>query len=907
MPRDRAGGKAAAARGGRSIGGAYANGGAPEAEEFDANFALGFSSGAQPAGMSSHSMNEEPDFGAVAGEYVKKEKKPRKGRAARGGGNNSVQESSTSTPKKAADDSTIRKKKSQQADSPAGISVKEMAKRQESRSNPATPENNKNSSSTARKNKSPDNSSRNKNLPAASFADATPAAAAGGGPPPKKLGRERSPAQRQNNNRPLRASVLRGEEEGSSSNNARGFQPASRAKNPRDYMEIAQLQGEERTAALIEFAKQSDSTKPPLHGDASNPFSLRNVMKWRFLNDILASVSNRREQRTYLALVVDVYTKRSLDSICESYDLFSKGVTVVENIEDNNREALPLEAVYFISPTAETLERLLADFEDEAKPKYRRAHIFLSHGITDDVMSMLTSCTPLMKRVRNFVDSNFGFVVHDSRSFHFDDPLSLLDYVPIRDPDLSKSVAERLATVCLTLNEKPLIRYLGESITCANVAHDCRDILAELYPQMQATTAKLRNENERIKDTTSTALVLILDRAIDFSVALMHDYHYESMTYDILDDEEDPPTFNVDAGSFMYEFAAGTQTDEKEVFVNDSDELWKRLKHDNIVAAKDKLFAEVKDFAANHATSRLQRGEEQDMALTKAAIRALPEYQEMLSGYYAHVALCEKNLNQLGSTNLVDVWDVEQDVTTGVDRNGNELSVRRITKNVIEICEMENVTHLCKFRLVCLFYCMVENVSDQTAEELKTAAELTPEEVDMINTMVESQLPDSPTAAFVERGKNRRKKTTMDKIKSKTSVKAYARHRQHRVKEAIERSKKNRIDEGRYISYTEEVIKQVCTGKATLADFPFVEEPKLESKRGAREQGKPKLIVFIIGGVTLAEIRAAHALSKELSYDIVIGGTGVITPRRVLDALGNAAADDFAANASGRSFGSESD
>ncbi len=26
---------------------------------------------------------------------------------------------------------------------------------------------------------------------------------------------------------------------------------------------------------------------------------------------------------------------------------------------------------------------------------------------------------------------------------------------------------------------------------------------------------------------------------------------------------------------------------------------------------------------------------------------------------------------------LVDVWDVEQDVCTGVDRNGNELSVKR--------------------------------------------------------------------------------------------------------------------------------------------------------------------------------------------------------------------------------------
>lgn len=69
-----------------------------------------------------------------------------------------------------------------------------------------------------------------------------------------------------------------------------------------------------------------------------------------------------------------------------------------------------------------------------------------------------------------------------------------------------------------------------------------------------------------------------------------------------------------------------------------------------------------------------------------------------------------------------------------------------------------------------------------------------------------------------------------------------------------------------YITYTEEIIQAVCTGKANVKEFPFVEEPKTAAKRGAREQGKPKLIVFIIGGVTMAEIRAAHELSEKLQY-----------------------------------------
>ena len=412
---------------------------------------------------------------------------------------------------------------------------------------------------------------------------------------------------------------------------------------------------------MIQFG-QDAPTEPPLHNGKHGVFSLREVLQWRFLNDILARVSQRRadhtsktDQRTYLALVVDCYTRRSLDSVCESYDLFSQGVTVVESLEEE-REDLPLEAVYFISPTQDSLEHLANDFKNESKPKYRRAHVFMSHGVTDEVMQFMTTCTPLMKRVRNFVDANFGFVVQDGRSFHFDDPMSLMDYVPIRDPDLSRSVAERLVTVCLTLNEKPQIRYYGASATCADVAHSCHDILQVLHPQMMATAAKLRGGAAQ-KETTSTSTVLVLDRSVDFTTALMHDYHYESMCYDVLDDgtDPDPASFNIDTASFFYDYqGGGGKSENKEVFVNDADDLWRRLKHDNIVAAKDKLFAEVKDFAANHATSRLQRGEEQDMHLTKEAIRALPEYQEMLSGYYAHVALCEKNLNALGSTNLVE-------------------------------------------------------------------------------------------------------------------------------------------------------------------------------------------------------------------------------------------------------------
>ena len=57
----------------------------------------------------------------------------------------------------------------------------------------------------------------------------------------------------------------------------------------------------------------------------------------------------------------------------------------------------------------------------------------------------------------------------------------------------------------------------------------------------------------------------------------------------------------------------------------------------------------------------------------------------------------------------------------------------------------------------------------------------------------------------------------------------------------------------------EEVYLNSCTN----TNFLKPEKPSSEKK--------PRLILFIVGGVSLGEIRAVHALSKELHCDILIG------------------------------------
>lgn len=51
---------------------------------------------------------------------------------------------------------------------------------------------------------------------------------------------------------------------------------------------------------------------------------------------------------------------------------------MVESIERKRQPYVNLEAIYFISPTADSIERLIADFQQ--RPLYAAANVFFTAG-----------------------------------------------------------------------------------------------------------------------------------------------------------------------------------------------------------------------------------------------------------------------------------------------------------------------------------------------------------------------------------------------------------------------------------------------------------------------------------------------------------------------------------------------
>ena len=70
--------------------------------------------------------------------------------------------------------------------------------------------------------------------------------------------------------------------------------------------------------------------------------------------------------------------------------------------------------------------------------------------------------------------------------------------------------------------------------------------------------------------------------------------------------------------------------------------------------------------------------------------------------------------------------------------------------------------------------------------------------------------------------------------------------------------------------------------------FDFVKETESSSQNSSRKGSTRRLVVFVMGGITLSELRvAAEAASKYKASEIIVGGSKILTPNIFLKDLKN--------------------
>ncbi|EGC40177.1 hypothetical protein DICPUDRAFT_147033 [Dictyostelium purpureum] len=591
--------------------------------------------------------------------------------------------------------------------------------------------------------------------------------------------------------------------------------------------------------------------------------SLRDISKNRLLNEMVRAISPEASGG-WKALVVDQDSLRIISSCCGMFDIMEEKVTVVEKI-DNQRQALPnLEAIYFLTPTTKSIDLLINDFKKKSHPHYLAIHLFLTSKLPDAEFKKL-SASIAVQRIKTFKELNLEYLAIESQSFHFDQNNSLPSLFSPEAFDSTEEqnrIATRLVSLCVSLNECPIIRFSRSNPVSALVA----SFTQEKIDSVMKNVKSFRPNDDR-------ATLLILDRSQDPLTPLIHEFTYQAMVYDLFDIQND---------KFSYDTVTNNgQTIKKDVLLGETDYMWSGLRHQHIADVTEYLTTRLDEFLRTNQVSQYSQQHTNSLKEAGDVIRSLPQYQEIMSKYSVHINLADRATAKFPS--LEQVAYLEQDMATGEDANGS--TPKNIVGRLSNFLSDFSLDKHAKIRLLMIYIISQEGIKEEDRRKLMEMAGISQEE-QMAFTNLRFL-----GVTLMKGAKSTKKTNSPPKIRKADG---------HNVPYEV----------SRYVPIMKDIAENLVNDSLPNSDFPFVKEEPIArasnapvskvSLKGKSKQPRwadpnvqveetkysgSKIIIFVVGGMTYSEMRSIYEISSHYKKNIYIGSTNIILPDNYVDQL----------------------
>lgn len=390
--------------------------------------------------------------------------------------------------------------------------------------------------------------------------------------------------------------------------------------------------------------------------------------------------------------------------------------------------------IYFLTPTAESVDRLIDDWTPSRKkkePLYADAiFLYFSRALSDELFSKIKACKPLLKRLKVFSELNMDFVADEIRAFHFDmkSCFAQLFRTTVSGPSPAEiAIADKLVTVCATLNEYPHVRYKVDSRVGNSIARLFNTKLTEFIGKNK--TWWYHGDVNHLEKGRST--LLVLSRTDDPLSPLMHEFTYEAMVHDLLTVNNGKITYKASTVGTAADTGDGKGTMDKDALLNENDEVWVELRGMHIADVITTLSTKIRDIVESNTGTALnsKKGKSKNLSLDKMAnaLRALPEYREVMSKLSQHLNIAHQCMEIFRKEELLDLGELEQTLATGKTDEGRVPLVTDVVNQVEECLQKTPDSRKC-FRLLSIFIVSQRGLKPSDQSRLFTAARLGPQE-----------------------------------------------------------------------------------------------------------------------------------------------------------------------------------
>lgn len=413
------------------------------------------------------------------------------------------------------------------------------------------------------------------------------------------------------------------------------------------------------------------------------------------------------------------------------YDIMERKVTLVESLDKKRAPFPDMGAIYLLEPTEESVSKMIEDFTAHAKPLYGNGiFLYFLRRLPDNLLSLIKGCKPLLKRLKALTEINIDFLAKEERAFIFDmrDSFNAF-YLRKQMTPVERAIAQKLVTVCATLNEYPHIRYKQSSGICtslASVFHLMMDEFVSQNPSWWYHGGPKKNQAA----VRERGTLLILDRSDDCLTPLMHDFIYQSMVHDLLEMEGDRITYQAEMPSNPSENQA------KDVLLDEKDSVWVDLRGNHIAKVIEVLSDRIRDIMNSSTGSAFGKGSQGNMSLSQmaSALKALPEYREVMSKLSQHMHLAHQCMDILRKQNLMELSELEQTLATGKDDEGRSPKLNDLIDRAERLLRYME-TPIAKVRLLMVLIISQGGLRSQDRLRLMNAAELGPDDVMYLNCL----------------------------------------------------------------------------------------------------------------------------------------------------------------------------